>query len=897
MKPLSIQSAVRSIRTQFGLVTGCTLLGLLLAFYLGGRYILVQMIREAEHNIQTVGNDIKNIVYGEMTHLQDLAFETAAQIAKNGGELPPGFLQGRLHGADTSLPVNLSLIVTADGTFENGYASIPGEPLYKVETNDILAYFSPISPIFAAIRDGKNMPGVIIFHRQPMFFAAAPVRTPDGQLKRVVILGSLFHNSGLMNRITAVTPGMQVALADKQRRAAASSTIAVPEKAHATPIFSDVLTYYSGGRWHLGENTFEAVMPVSDIFGQEVSTISIRLPGSFSSLASIALGWLTSFIACVGIVFVLPIFWLQTRIVLNPLSKLTRQIRDIGEHHLNGDHVALSWPKKDEFGILAQSVNEMLRALAAKTRQNLQGEQHQRALIAGMPDCLCICDLSANIVTIHKQPDYAHPIPGLIAGRSISPPLFPDTDCEAFRAAVHEAFRANRIQMVMLSCRETDGSYRHFETRISRMDETIALVVLRDVTKEWRERETREQVEDRLAKVQKMESLGTLAAGIAHDVNNILAIIQNTVEMTWEKPTDEEREALGTIRQATRKGAALTRELMTYAGHTRINFKREDPNSVILELEKLMNGVIAPNVILDLNLAPGLPYVNIDPHQFWKVIINLLKNASEAMNGSSGRIRISTYPFTLSDENAVDFFSTHPLTYGHGVVFQVDDTGSGIPKDVLNRIFEPFFSTKAVGRGLGLATVFGIVDVHNGGIAISSEPGKGTTFRVWVPATKDQSAQLPPSAEAVQDGKRDAPPGPAAEAPVAAASLKSAVCSRVLLIEDDRSILQSTTILLRSLKVETLAAASKREALALFRQHADSIGLILMDAQIGSLDNVRLLTAFRLRKPGVPTVIISGHSEERIRAMFASESYDGFLSKPYTRNELKTFLTQYIGVK
>lgn len=889
MKERSILTALRSIRTQFGLVTACTLLGLLCVFYLGGRYILVQMIRQAEQNIQTIGNDIKDVVYGELSRLQQVAGRVAEGVPRSDEEITHDFLQAQLGAFSGPLPINLAAALAADGTFRNGCSLFPGEPLHVVEPREIQPYFSSASPLLLHLRSEtrKSMPGIIVLNGRPLFFALSPVKAADGRFRGFIILGSLLQNAALINRINAVTPGMQVALANRPG-GLASTSASLGQEDRPSPVFHDVLTYPSGGSWHLGENAFEAVIPVTDILGQEVTAISIRLPGSFSSLASIALGWLTTFVACVGIVFVLPIFWLQTRLVLNPLSKLAQQIRLIGERHLDGDCESLHWPRNDEFGVLAQSVNEMLAALASKTQQNTQSEQRQRALIAGMPDCLCVFDNQANVVTVRKQPDYAHPIPGLIAGRPLSPPLFPDTDCEALREAVEEAFRTERIQMVILSCREANGTYRHFETRISRMDEFFVLVVFRDVTKEWHDRETREQVEDRLAKIQKMESLGTLAAGIAHDFNNILAIIQNTVELTWENPAEDEREAVGTIRQATGKGAALTRELMTYAGHTCISFKQEDPNSMILDLEKLMNGVIAQNVILELKLTPGLPAVDADPLQFWKVIINLLKNASEAMNGSSGHIRISTYPFALTHQNAAEFFSTHALPQGRGVVFQIDDSGSGIPKEVIDRMFEPFFSTKAVGRGLGLATVFGIVDVHNGGIAIASEPGKGTSFRVWLPVSKnpDGATPFPPQVPAAPDARSDRQHAPAAS---------SRPC--VLLVEDDPSILQSTSIVLRSLGVDTLAAASKREALALFRKHADSVGLILLDAQIGSIDNVRLLATLRLRKPGTPAIILSGHAEEKIQKMFESEAYDGFLGKPYTRSELKEMIARFVVLK
>jgi len=667
-----------------------------------------------------------------------------------------------------------------------------------------------------------------------------------------------------------------------------------------SPIFPETVNFYSGGKWHLGENTFEAVLPIHDIFGKEISTVSIRLPRTFSSLASIALGWLTAFVATVGIVFVLPIFWLQTRILLNPLSQLTEQIRNIGEHHLDGNCTYLVWDQKDEFGLVAQSINTMLDALSSKTQHICQVEQRQRALITGMPDCLCVFDVNGNLVAIHKQPDYVHPIPGLIAGAPLSPPLFPESDCENLRKAIVEAFRTEKIQMVIISCREADGSYRHFETRISLMDAFFALVILRDMTHEWREREARQQMESRLAKIQKLESLGNLAASIAHDFNNILAIIQNTLSLTWPNTATnkEETGAVSTIRQAVSKGNALTHELMTYAGQTRTAFKCDDPNNQVLELESLMGGVIAPNIALELKLTPGLPLVDVDPHQFWKVIINLLKNASEAMNGSRGRISISTYPFEMTFDNRDDFFSSQELIPGPGVIFQIDDTGSGIPRELIERLFEPFFSTKAVGRGLGLATVFGIVGSHNGGIAIESEQGKGSSFRVWLPCSikgrETRQALLNPVAA---PAAAEPQPSPAAPRSQAAPSLAAAARPCVLMVEDEPAILQTTRILLRSMGADTLTAATKREALALFRKHTDTIHLILLDAQIGSLDNVRLLSTFRMRKAGIPTIIVSGHMETRIRETFASEPFNGFLGKPYTMEDLWRILSPFIPLK
>ena len=880
----------RSIRTKFGLATASILLVLLFVFYLGGRFILIHMLSEAEKEIQTIGSDIKSIVYGELAQLQQASRGAAAELSRSGAAPTQAFLQKLLMPFAEHTPVNLLAALSADGAFVSGCFLMPGAPLQAVGAEQLQPYIAPSSPLLLSITCGKNASGLITFENKPLFISLAPVTAPSGKVTSYLLVGSLFHNTPLLGRINEATRGMQVAVSDRR---VAKEAARAPKGSDLSPVFSDALNFGSGGMWHLGENSFEAVLTIHDILGKEVSSISIRLPRTFSSLASIALGWLTAFVASVGIVFVLPIFWLQTRIVMNPLTSLANQIRNIGEHHLDGNCAYLQWPSKDEFGLVAQSVNGLLDALSHKTQHICQIEQRQRALIAGMPDCLCVFDTNGHLVAIHKQPDHVHPIPGLIAGSPLSPPLFPVADCEALRKAIAETFRTDKIQMTVIACREPDGSYRHFETRISLMDAHFALVILRDVSQEWRDRESRQQIESRFAKIQKMESLGNLAASIAHDFNDMLAIIQNTLDLAWEQPcpNKEQEDALSTIRQAAARGAALTRELMTYAGQTQTTFKRDDPNALIMELEKLMSGVIASNLSLELKLTPGLPKIDADPHQFWKVIINLLKNASEAINGDRGRISISTYPFEMTEAGKSEFFSTQELIPGPGVVFQIDDTGAGIPREMIGRLFEPFFSTKAVGRGLGLASVFGIVDAHNGGIAVDSEPGKGSSFRVWLPAVKEGECLPAPAAEAAAA----AAPASAQPPPGNAAAATQRPC--VLMVEDDTAILQTTGMLLRSLGADTLLAASKREALALFRKHVDSISLILLDAQIGSLDNVRLLSTFRLRRAGIPTVIVSGHTEIRIRESFASEPFSSFLSKPYTMDDLWKTLSPFIALK
>jgi signal transduction histidine kinase len=890
---------LRSIRTKFGLVTGSILLILLLVFYLGGRFILVHMLRNAEKNIQMIGSEVKNVVYAEVGNLRKRAVMLAGAFAAAGESDEAALLQRQLVPQAGGAAAHFAALLNADGSFRRGFFRLPDGQAEPVAAEEMAPYLQASVPLFGDRRTASHIPtGVIILRGKPALIAMSPVEEGGGGAKGFLLIGTLFSNHLILDRIHQATHGMQVAVYDRRVKPGASDKRLPPAQTTGglAPIFTEALNYYSGGLWHLGENAFEAVIPIHDILGRQVTSISIRLPQSFSSLASIALGWLTVFVASVGIIFVLPMFWLQTRIVLNPLCTLASQIRKIGERPLDSHTLAIDWPRKDEFGMLAQSVNGMLEALVRKTRQVGLIEQRQRALIAGMPDGLCVFDEEAHLIAIHKQPDSEPPIPGLIAGHPVGPPFFKEKECATLRRAIAEALATEKPQRIPLTCQTPEGAARQLETRVCRMDGAYALVIFRDVTSECREREVRVQMEDRLTKIQKMESLGNLAAGIAHDFNNILAIIQNTVEVTWETPDPETREAVTTICQATGKGAALTRELMTYAGQTRISFKRDDPNTLILDLEKLMGGVVAPNVSIELKLTPDLPQVDTDPHQFWKVLINLLKNASEAMNGARGHICISTYPFALTEDNLGAFFSTHSLSPGNGVVFQVDDTGSGIPREMVAHLFEPFFSTKSVGRGLGLATVFAIIDAHNGGIAIDSEPGKGTTFRIWLPAAGRPAGEGRAEApRALQTASGSPLSGEPPEEQPLQPPLAPPPVPRILLIEDDPAILLSTSIALRSLNVDPLTAATKREALAIFRKQADSIALVLLDAHIGHLDNVRLLSTLRLRNPNVPIVVISGYNEKRIREMFASEAYEGFLAKPYTRDELKSLLDRFVA--
>ncbi len=221
----------------------------------------------------------------------------------------------------------------------------------------------------------------------------------------------------------------------------------------------------------------------------------------------------------------------------------------------------------------------------------------------------------------------------------------------------------------------------------------------------------------------------------------------------------------------------------------------------------------------------------------------------------------------MSPEVSPDFVSEHSLASGDGVLFRVSDDGPGIEPEALRRMFDPYFSSKSLGRGLGLATVRAIVDAHGGGIRVTSVFGRGTTFRIYLPETR-----LPRNA------------------------LKTHVPSagqlprEVLVVDNDEAILRTSFILLKSLGVSAHTAHDRAESLAVLRRRGRGMGAILLDANLGGIDTVRLLEALRAAAPGIRIIVSSGSGEEDIRRMFATAPFDDFLAKPYTLNELKSTL-------
>lgn len=863
----ALSRAWHSIRTRFSLVTAFFLLAALGLFYVGGRIVLVHLMRDAEKQVREIGYDISRIAYRNADVVRKTALTELSRLPET------------TDGSHEILAACPAFVAAADfdahGAFRSGGVRCHGDVVW-LQTADMQPYADALASwVKTTLREKRrSASGIVRLRGQSLY--ATMVRRGDG----CVMVGMPFDAGAFSAQVNDNFSGLDVRITN--RKVDVAVTAPSPRVRQSmqrsgfgiAPLFSEAIDFYSGGFWNLQSSPFEAVFALRDIAGNAISMVSVSIPKTFSNVTRMAIGRLSFFIALGGILLVLPLFWFQSYVLLNPLTKMTLEVAKLGASGDATDCPRLVWHGKDEFAILAASVNRMLETISARTLSVAQAESRHQALIDVLPDALAIFDPEANLVAVTKESEAVPMLPGFHPGEPLTEAVFGTESVRHFGNVLRGVFQTGvlgklRLQVQRPIGADKDVPTRHFDLRISKMDAYFALVVVRDITDEVTEHQLRLSAEQRMSDAQKRESLTLLAAGIAHDMNNVLSVVLSAAEADGADPSGDSSETLKTIRTAVRRGSSMMKELMTYAGESRISLVRISPNVIIEDLRYLVNRVVAKNV--EISYVPGdnLPFVDADPNQFWKVPFNIVKNAGEAIGTAPGHIQLSIEDFVFTVEDAKTFLSERPLTPGRGVMFTIKDDGPGIRSELVGKIFDPYVSSKAVGRGLGLATVRTIVEAHGGAISVTSDRGRnhGTTFRIFLPESR-LTAERPPLTE----------------------TLFGHLSGDVLVVDDELAIRKTTSILLKSLKLVPYTAADAVEAMSIVRRHADTLSVVILDADLGGIDTVRLLGSIRRTAPNVPVVISTGSAEEQIRKLYADQPYDGFLAKPYTRDELKLVL-------
>jgi len=414
---------------------------------------------------------------------------------------------------------------------------------------------------------------------------------------------------------------------------------------------------------------------------------------------------------------------------------------------------------------------------------------------------------------------------------------------------------------------------RHYEVNAYRPSPGRFATVFQDITARKEMEQERLRMERKLMQSQRLESLGLLAGGVAHDFNNLLMAILGNAELAEHHLTQPSvvTQHLTEIATASRRAADLCRQMLAYAGKGRIAVGPVDVNALTEELVHLLRTTISRRALLNLRLESGLPSVLADASQVRQVIMNLVINASEALEEKSGTISITTGMMHCDRSFLDGALFAADAAIGLYVWIEVADTGCGMDAATVNRIFDPFFTTKFAGRGLGLSTVMGIVRGHRGALKVYSEPGRGTVFKVFLPAVSTVSSASPAAATETVPWRGT---------------------GTVLLADDEPSVRAIGAALLENLGFQCVAVADGVEATETLRQNPGAFTSAIVDLTMPRVGGE--LTRRRLHeiRPDLPVYLASGYSAEELEARLSVKGFAGFIQKPYSLKDLRELLSR-----
>lgn len=400
--------------------------------------------------------------------------------------------------------------------------------------------------------------------------------------------------------------------------------------------------------------------------------------------------------------------------------------------------------------------------------------------------------------------------------------------------------------LIITSVKDDKGKILHF------------IAIKRDLTEQ-------RKLEAQLRHAQRMESIGTLAGGVAHDFNNILAAIFGYGSLAIMKMTDNDphRQYIQNILEASDRAAHLTKELLLFSRKQVLDRKTEDLNVIVAKSNKFLRRVIGDDVVIKAITSKAALPVLADAYQLEQVLMNLATNARDCMP-QGGTVTITTEIVSLDEGFKATHGNCKPGCYA---LLTVSDTGEGMDEETRQRIFEPFFTTKEVGKGtgLGLAVVYGIIEQHDGYINVYSEPGQGTTFRVYLPliaSVVDANVNTSP---------KEAPAGGT---------------ETILLAEDNDLVRVMAATVLREFGYTVIEAVNGEEALQKFKEHADSIQLLLFDMIMPIMNGKDASDEIRKMKPGTKILFASGYAPDVIREKLSHEEGVQIISKPMSTAEL-----------
>ena len=520
-----------------------------------------------------------------------------------------------------------------------------------------------------------------------------------------------------------------------------------------------------------------------------------------------------------------------------------------------------------------QDLKESQRELALKHEQVRKASLYTRSLIEASPDPLVTISPEGKITDVNEATET---VTGLSRERLIGSD-FSDyfTEPDQAREGYQQVFEKGSVHDYPLAIRHVSGHITHvlynasvFKNQAGQVEGVFAAA--RDISE-------RKTLEEQLLQAQKLEAIGRLAGGVAHDFNNIMAVILGFAGLILERlaPDHPIRQPVENIQRAAERAAGVTRQLLAFSRKQVMKPKVLELNDLITEASKMLARLIGENIDLVLKLSAELAHVKVDPVQIEQVLMNLALNARDAMP-KGGTLTITTANAELDHE----YQQMHaPVVPGQYVMVSVSDTGIGMQEATRSHIFEPFFTTKPMGQGtgLGLSIVYGIVKQSGGNIWVYSEEGQGTTFKIYLPA-------IDVPKEIVRKPELATTPSPGS--------------GTILVVEDEIALAELTRAVLERQGYSVLAANSAEEALNLARSHQGPIQLLLTDIILrGRMDGFELASQLRAERPETKILYMSGYSDALNSSRREVDPNAILIEKPFTTQELRAKVSEILTTK
>ena len=530
-----------------------------------------------------------------------------------------------------------------------------------------------------------------------------------------------------------------------------------------------------------------------------------------------------------------------------------------------------------ELGKLAETFNRMATALERRSTELSDSERRYRALFDTLPLPMWIYNVqSLRFLAVNQAAVERY---GYSRDEFMEMTLLDIRPPEETERLSNMVPRLKRERVVGSPWRHRTSTGEILDVEITSDDlfdggARTRLVVAIDVTARNQTEAALRASQEQLRQSQKMEAVGSLAGGIAHDFNNLLTAILGYCDLALESipPDLPASDDVQEIRRAAQRAAELTHQLLTFSRRQLLKPSVFALNAAVLGTEKILRRLIRESIVLDLSLAPDSPLVRADPAQVEQVILNLAVNARDAME-RGGRLVLSTGESAFTRSQTIAGGTLPP---GHYATLSILDTGTGITAEVRERLFEPFFTTKERGHGtgLGLATVYGIVQQSGGGIDVQSVPGEGSTFTVYFPVA--------PEHETAMVGPRPHESSARGE-------------GTILLAEDDDAVRAIARTTLERAGYRVLAASDGASAVALADAHAGPIDLLLTDVIMPGMNGRELAQAMTSRRPGLPVLFVSGYTDNALAGYGLPSVDHALLDKPFTPASLTAAVATLLG--